>query len=148
MHSARRAFADRTSPSLGWRRKEEKRYAHSSSIPGASFLGCPCCNRESDPSEREMDPSAFVFMALSGEGEHGPSSGAVVVDASKGHAKFTPFGDLHPAPMRKQMRDQAASNPGNLYVLSKTDKHVHVFAYPRDKAAQQLRDGTLPALMP
>ena len=97
---------------------------------------------------REMDPSAFVFMALSGEGEHGPSSGAVVVDASKGHAKFTPFGDLHPAPMRKQMRDQAASNPGNLYVLSKTDKHVHVFAYPRDKAAQQLRDGTLPALMP
>ena len=97
---------------------------------------------------REMDPSAFVFMALSGEGEHGPSSGAVVVDASKGHAKFTPFGDLHPASMRKQMRDQAASNPGNLYVLSKTDKHVHVFAYPRDKAAQQLRDGTLPALMP
>ena len=95
-----------------------------------------------------MDPSAFVFMALSGEGEHGPSSGAVVVDASQGHAKFTPFADLHPAAMREQMREQAVSNPGNLYVLSKTAEHVHVFAYPRDKAAQRLRDGSLPALMP
>ena len=93
-----------------------------------------------------MDPTAFVFMALSGEGEHGPSSGAVVVDAARGHAKYTLFDQLEPAGMRKQMREQADAHPGNLYVLSKTDKHMHVFAYPRDRAAQQLRDGTLPRL--
>lgn len=99
-----------------------------------------------------MDPTAFVYMALSAEREFGgddddwearPHPGVVVVDAAACHAKYTPIDEVQPEAVRTQLREQM--RPGTLYVVSKTAKHLHVFAFPRARALAQLRAGTLPA---
>ena len=96
-----------------------------------------------------MDPTAFVYMALSGESEYQQRScGAVVVDAASCHAKFTLLADIEPAAVRTQLAEQLRIHPNNLYILNKTAEHMHVFAYPRDRALQQARDGMLPTLAP
>lgn len=93
-----------------------------------------------------MDPTAFVFMALSGEGEHGPSSGAVIVDIKKCHAKYTVLADIPQMDVRRNIAEQMKMHPNNLYIINRTDEHMHVFTYPRDRALDQMRAGTLPML--
>lgn len=91
-----------------------------------------------------MDPTAFVFMALSGEQELGP--GAVIVDTARCHAKFYKLEDLEPANLRSQMSTQLEKDPHNLYILQKTPEHMHVFTYLRSRALDEIRCGTLPTL--
>lgn len=91
-----------------------------------------------------MDPEAFVFMALSSEGEHGP--GAVVVDPANCCAKYVGIGDLEPPAVRQQLGEQIQKQPENLWVVQKTVEHLHVFAYPRAMAMRKLQAGALPQL--
>ena len=90
-----------------------------------------------------MDPSAFVFMALSGEQQFGPSSGVVMVDPQEFHAKYTLLDQLEPHAFAEQMRTQLELHPENLYVVSKSSGHLHVFAYERERAHQDLKEGKL-----
>ena len=91
-----------------------------------------------------MDPEAFVYMALSSEGEVG--LGAVVVDAANCHARYTPLAELQPAAMRERLGEQIRNNPNNIYVVNKTEQHLHVFAYPRERAVRKMQQGALPML--
>ena len=91
-----------------------------------------------------MDPEAFVYMALSSEGERGP--GAVVVDSANCHAKYVSVGELEPPTVREQLGEQIKKQPENLWVVHKTAEHMHVFAYPRERALRKLREGALPQL--
>lgn len=93
-----------------------------------------------------MDPNAFVFMALSGESEHGPSSGAVFVDTKQCHAKYTVLPDIAQIDVRKNLAEQMKLHPNNLYIVNKTDEHLHVFSIRRDQALEQLKSGKLPTL--
>lgn len=93
-----------------------------------------------------MDPAAFVYMALSGENEFGRCSGAVIVDTAHCHAKFTLLADIQPHSVSMQLSQSMTADPSNLYILHTTNDHMHVFAYPRDRAMQQLKDGLLPTL--
>lgn len=91
-----------------------------------------------------MDPTAFVYMALSGERECG--CGAVVVDTAKCHAKYTKIDEIDPPTLRTQLAEQMQKNPQSLYILQRAEAHMHVFTYPRERAMQQLKDGTLPTI--
>lgn len=93
-----------------------------------------------------MDPNAFLFMALSGEQQFGASSGAVIVNAEAGHAKFTTLAEVEPPTLREALRGQLKDHPDMLFVLNKTAQHIHVFSSARDKALEQLKNGTLPKL--
>lgn len=88
-----------------------------------------------------MDPEAFVYMALSSEGEVG--KGAVVVDSANCHAKYTALSDIEPAAVRERLGEQIERQPENLWVVHKTDAHLHVFAYPRSRAVAKMRAGSL-----
>lgn len=88
-----------------------------------------------------MDPEAFVYMALSSEGECGP--GAVVVDSAQGHAKYVPLTQIEPAGLRKRIQEQIEEEPDNLYIISRTDTHMHVFTYSRKRAVHKLQEGSL-----
>ena len=89
-----------------------------------------------------MDPEAFVYMALTSEAACGP--GAVMVDAEACKATYTALRDIEPAAMRERMDEQINSQPDHVYVITRTSKHMHVFSYPRERALQKLKSGTLP----
>ena len=91
-----------------------------------------------------MDPTAFVYMGLSGEQTYGKSTGAVIVDNAKGHAKYTLLGDIQPPEVCTPLTEQVTKNTQNLYIVQVTAEHLHVFAYPREQALRQLKDGSLP----
>lgn len=91
-----------------------------------------------------MDPAAFVYMALSGEQELG--AGAVVVDTAKCHAKYVKLEALEPAHVRKQLGEQMSRDPDTLFILQRTEEHLHVFTYPKQRALQRMKEGSLPAL--
>lgn len=95
-----------------------------------------------------MDPRAFVYMALSGEQLHGPSSGVVFVDSETHHAKYTLLNELEPANVREALRDSVQSHTEDLFIVQRTSTHLHVFRHAREKAKEQLSRGELPTLEP
>ena len=87
----------------------------------------------------------FVFMALSNEDRAGgEGEGVVVVDAAEGNARFTPLVELRPAELCDRLREQMQANPEQIFILSKTAEHMHVFNYPRQRALDELKAGVLP----
>ena len=91
-----------------------------------------------------MDPELFVFMALSSEGTHGP--GVVIVDTAQCRAEYKALAQLESTVVREQLTEQIRLHPENLYIMQKTVEHMHLLAYPRERALQKLKDGTLPTV--
>lgn len=81
-----------------------------------------------------MDPLLFSFIALSGEQQHGPCSGAVVVDFEKTSATYVLKEHLTPEAVREQVCLELKRNPENMYILTKKDGHMHVFGISRARA--------------
>ena len=91
-----------------------------------------------------MDPQAFVMMAMTSERSLGP--GCVMVDPARCEAKYVAIGEVQPPEMQTNLREQLANHPENIYVVNRTEKHLHVFAYPRAAAVQRAAAGALPRL--
>ena len=91
-----------------------------------------------------MDPSAFVYIALSGEQEFGLSSGIVIVDTANTSAKFTKLAEIQPEQFRNSICDELRRHPENLYIIHKTTEHMHVFTHNRERALAQMKSGELP----
>ena len=93
-----------------------------------------------------MDPSYFVYMALSSEPAVGP--GCVIVDAANATATYTAIDEVGPEQFREAMRGEIQRHPELLYVASRSATHLHVFSYLRERAAYQIACGELPVPMP
>jgi hypothetical protein len=89
-----------------------------------------------------MDPSIFVYQALTSEPTVGP--GCVIVDPAKATATYTAIDDVTPHDFQNTMRGEIERHPELVYVVSKSETHLHVFSYLRELAASQIANGELP----